>query len=436
VGEALEVARERPPGPGSVMPVLAALAIRRDPLRFLTDTARTYGDLVHLQLGPRRDYLVNRPDWIREVLLAPEEQMLRSFPRTMTSVLGDGLLSSQGAHHRTQRRKIQPFFNHARLEGMAEVVTRHAGGLCDGWTEAQAGAIDALEAMLGLTLQIILEVVFHRDLDDHAGALMDAVGPLVGSTRKKGWGLFGARRRANGFARFGVFLSEVIARRREDDIEGPDLLSMLLALGSDDRTVRNEALTMFVAGHETIGNCLAWTWHLLSQNPEAEARLHAEVDALGRPPRAEDTARLSFAGRVVNESMRLYPPAWLMTRRPVEDFPLAGFVLPAGSYVHVSQYLMHRDPRYFPDPERFDPDRWLPERECTRPKFSYFPFGGGGRKCVGESFAVMEGVLVLATVAQRYRLRAIPGHRVEPEPYVTLRPRNGLPMRVERRLRS
>jgi cytochrome P450 len=193
---------------------------------------------------------------------------------------------------------------------------------------------------------------------------------------------------------------------------------------------------MFVAGHETIGNCLAWTWHLLSLDAEAEARLHAEVDALGRPPRAEDQGRLPFTGRVVAESMRLFPPAWLMTRRPVEDFPLAGFVLPAGSYVHVSQYLMHRDPRYFPDPERFDPDRWLPERECGRPKFSYFPFGGGGRKCIGENFALMEGVLVVATVAQRYRLRAIPGRRVEPEPYVTLRPRHGLPMRLERRFRS
>jgi cytochrome P450 len=436
VGEALQPASERPPGPGSAIPVLAALALRRDPLRFLTHAARTYGDLVHLRVGPRRDYLVNRPEWIRDVLLAPEEQMLRSFPRTMTSVLGDGLLSSQGAHHRTQRRKIQPFFNHARLEGMAEVVTRRASRLCDRWESAPQGTVDVLESMLELTLQIILEVVFPPELEDHAAELMDAVGPLVGSTRKKGWGLLGARRRANGFARFETFLAALIARRREEDDEGPDLVSMLLALGSDDLTVRNEALTMFVAGHETIGNCLAWTWHLLSQNPEAEVRLHAEVDALGRPPRAEDVDRLAFTRRVVSESMRLYPPAWLMTRRPVEDFPLAGFVLPAGSYVHVSQYLMHRDPRYFPEPERFDPDRWLPERECSRPKFSYFPFGGGGRKCIGENFAVMEGVLVLAAVAQRFRLRAIPGHRVEPEPYVTLRPRHGLPMRVERRLRS
>src|SRR5262249_49804222 len=156
----------------------------------------------------------------------------------------------------------------------------------------------------------------------------------------KGWGLFAARRRANGFARFETFLAELIARRREDDRDGPDLLSMLLALGSDDRTVRNEALTMFVAGHQTIGNCLARARPLLPHNPAAEARLQAEVDGLGRLPRAEDTARLPFTGRVVSESMRLYPPAWLMTRRPVVDFPLGGFVLPAGAYVHVSQYLM------------------------------------------------------------------------------------------------
>ncbi|HMK73107.1 MAG TPA: cytochrome P450, partial [Myxococcaceae bacterium] len=200
-----------------------------------------------------------------------------------------------------------------------------------------------------------------------------------------------------------------------------------------DTMVRDETITMFSAGHETIANCLAWTFYLLSEHPDVESRLHAEVDALPGVPTFEDVARLRFTSMVLFESMRLYPPVWLMVRRPAEDFPLDGYVVPKGAYIHVSQFLMHRDARYFPDPLRFDPLRWTPEAEAARPKYCYFPFGGGGRKCIGEGFALAEGILVLATIARRFRLRLVPGHRVEPEPFVTLRPKYGMTMRLHRR---
>jgi len=434
-------ARAYPPGPRSLLPLLASFAIRRDPLTFLVDAARTYGDLVHLQLGGRHDYLVNRPELIREVLLAPEEQLLRSFPRTMKRVLGDGLLSSQGAHHRAQRRMIQPFFHQARVAGFAKEIGLRARGTCAGWRDGEE--LDVAEAMLALTLEIVVKVVFDRELDHGATDLLELLAPLVDTTRKRRWGIaeraltglpFGpAHAQERAVQRLDAFIAGAISERRAGADEHPDLLSMLLEAGAGDTVVRDETLTMLAAGHETIGNCLAWTFHLLATNPEVERRLHAEVDGLGSEVEAGAAERLPFTGRVLLESMRLYPPVWLMVRRPVEDFPLGEYRVPAGAYIHLSQYLTHRDPRWFPEPERFDPDRWLPEAEGRRPKICYFPFGGGGRKCIGESFAFVEGVLVLATVARQFRLRSVPGHPVEPEPYVTLRPRHGLPMRLERR---
>jgi len=433
--------RAYPPGPRSLLPLLASFAVRRDPLAFLVHAARTYGDLVHLQVGSRHDYLVNRPDLIREVLLAPEEQLLRSFPRTMKRVLGNGLLSSQGAYHRSQRRMLQPFFHAARLAGFAEEIVRLTRRASAGWRED--APLEMTTAMLTLTLEVILKVVFDRDLGEATAEILELLGPLVDTTRKRrsvmaeralaGLPFGPAHRQERAAQRLDAFVASVVAERRRERGDRPDLLSMLIELGADDTVIRDETLTMFAAGHETIGNCLAWTWHLLSTNPEAERRFHAELDALDVPLGWAAVPHLPFTARVLSESMRLYPPVWLMVRRPVDEFRLDGFTVSAGAYIHLSQFLTHRDPRWFPEPERFDPDRWLPAAEGTRPKICYFPFGGGGRKCIGESFAVAEGVLVLATLGQQFRFRTRPGHPVELEPYVTLRPRSGLPMRIERR---
>ena len=441
------VARKYPPGPSRAVPVVAHLSMLRNPLRFLERAARTHGDLVHLRLGSRHDYLVNRPDLVRDVLLAPEEQLHRSFPRTMKRVLGQGLLSSQGAYHRSQRRLIQPFFHHRRMAPFGEVITSRASRLCDRWREGEV--VDLAPEMLHLTLQIAIQAVFDRDLDDGGTELLEALAPLVATTRKRRLHLadhlpaglpFGpARTQELALARLDAFIHGLIQSRRREGEAHPDLLSLLLEVSADqdekvaDEMVRDETITMFSAGHETIANCLAWTFLLLAQHPEVESALHGEVDALPAVPGFEDIPRLRYTAMVLNESMRLYPPVWLMVRRPVEDFPLGEYLVPRGAYIHVSQWLMHRDPRYFPEPLRFDPLRWTPEAEAARPKYCYFPFGGGGRKCIGEGFALAEGVLALATIARRYRLRLVPGQRIEPEPFVTLRPKYGMTMRLHRR---
>jgi cytochrome P450 len=216
---------------------------------------------------------------------------------------------------------------------------------------------------------------------------------------------------------------------------------MLLAARYEDGTVmtdqqlRDEVMTIFLAGYETTANALTWTWYLLSQNPEAELRMHEEIAAVlgGRDATIEDVPKLRYTRIVAAESMRLYPPAWAMGRRAVRDFPLGDYFLPAKTSVFMSQYVMHRNPKYFPDPLRFDPERFSPEQESQRPRFAYFPFGGGARQCIGESFAWMELVLVLATIAQKWRLRLVPGHPVEPQPLITLRPRYGMKMTVHSR---
>jgi cytochrome P450 len=230
-------------------------------------------------------------------------------------------------------------------------------------------------------------------------------------------------------------------RRRSGEDRG-DLLSMLLAARDDegdgggmtDRQLRDEALTLFLAGHETTANALAWTWHLLAHHPDAEARLHAELDAVlaGRLPAADDLPRLPYTRAVLAESMRLYPPAWTIGREPLEEFEAGGYRIRAGSVVLVSPWITHRDPRWWTEPGRFDPERWTPEREAEQPRFAYFPFGGGPRKCIGEGFAWTEGILVLATLAQRWRLRHAPGTQVGRQPLITLRP-TGLEMVAEPR---
>ena len=438
-----------PPGPKSVF--AAYFKLYRDPLGFMAQMGREYGDIAHLQAGRRHDYLINHPDYIKAVLLAGEDVMLRSFPRPLKRLLGSGLLTVQGEAHRCRRQLLQPMFHQNQIAHCAGLIAEQSARFSENWRDGQE--LDIAAEMLRLTMLVIMQALVNQDVEEQAakiGELLRAVLEMTHKNRVPFLDEFFSRlplpsvnRYHRARAQLDALMCGMIAERKEATHARADFLTEMLQLRDPatgarlltDEQVRDEAMTLFAAGHETIGTALAWTWHLLALHPEVEARLHHEVDTVlaGSTAQAKDVCQLPYTGMVLSESMRIYPPVWLMVRRPVRDFTLGEFVLPAGCYIHVSQYLTHRDARFSSDPEKFDPDRWTTEAVAARPKYSYFPFGAGSRRCIGESLARMEGILILATIAQRWRFSAVPHHPVELKPFVTLHPRYGLKMSVHSR---
>ncbi|MEO5579298.1 MAG: cytochrome P450, partial [Gemmatimonadaceae bacterium] len=366
-------------------------------------------------------------------------------------LLGEGLLTSEGEFHLRQRRLAQPAFHRQRIAGYGATMTEYAGRTKSSWSDGQT--LDIHNEMMNLTLGIVSKTLFDADVDSEAGEIGDAL-----TTAFESFNLamlpfteyierlpIPAVRRFNAArARLDSTIYRMIDERRQTGDDRGDLLSMLLMAtdtegdgqGMSDAQLRDEALTIFLAGHETTANALTWAWYLLSQNPDAEARLHAEIDGAlaDRVPGFEDLPALPYTRMVFAESMRLFPPAWAVGRRALVPFEVRGYTVPRRSVVLMSQYIVHRDPRYFPDPEKFDPERWTAEAQSARPKFSYFPFGGGTRICIGEQFAWMEGILLIASIAQSWRMRLVPGHVVAVQPLITLRPRHGMRMVLERRV--
>ena len=394
-------------------------------------------------------YLVNHPDYAREILVTNQGNFVKSRALQRAKVLlGEGLLTSEGEHHLRQRRLVQPAFHRERLAGYASAMSdgavRWREGLQDGST------LDISTAMPHLTLSIVAKTLFSADIESEApeiGAAMTSILELFRvlllpfSEYLDKLPLPSVRRFEKARGRLDATIYGLIRERRKSGVDTGDLLSMLLlAQDEDDRMtdlqVRDEALTLFLAGHETTANALTWTWYLLSQHPDVERRLHQEIDAVlgDRPPELGDVPELRHAEMILAEALRLYPPAWAIGRKAVGPFTLGEFEIPASSICIVSPYLVQHDARWFPEPEKFDPERWTPEAREARPKFSYFPFGGGARVCIGERFAWMEGVIVLAAIAQKWRFRLEPGQHVEPRPLVTLRVKNGLRMTAERRV--
>jgi cytochrome P450 len=441
-----------PPGPRPRMPLAPLLAFRRDPLGTLDRLRRDWGDVVHFRFGPRHLYLLSHPDMVRDVLVTHHRNFAKSLALQRARVLlGTGLLTSEGEFHLRQRRLAQPAFHRDRIAAAAEVMAGHAGRAAAGWRAGET--LDVPREMNRLTLAIAGRALFGADVageaDEIGRALTDALSLFRRLTNPFGPFLDklpvpGTIRMKRARARLDATIYGMIERRRASGKVGDDLLGMLLAArdeggdgqGMTDLQLRDEALTIFLAGHETTANALAWTWHLLALHPDVEARLHAEADAVlgGRLPTADDVPALRYTRQVFAEAMRLYPPAWTIGREPRADFQAGGYRITggAGVVVMLSPWVVHRDARFFSDPGRFDPGRWTPEREAALPRYAYFPFGGGPRKCIGEGFAWMEGVVVLAAIARQWRLRHAPGARVEPEPLITLRP-TGLLMRPERR---
>ena len=441
-----------PPGPRRRVPALDALRMGRDRLGFLTMLRTQYGDIARVPLGAETLYLFSDPELVRDVLVTNHRNFHkgRGLERAK-KLLGDGLLTSEGEVHLRQRRLAQPAFHRQRVAAYGATMASYAAARRDPW---HTGAtIDAHQEMMALTLAIVGKTLFDADVEHEAAEIGAAITTTFESFNFGFYMPFGALierlpfpatlrfRRAR--ARLDATIYRLIAERRRSGTDRGDLLSMLLLAqdtegdggGMTDLQLRDEAMTIFLAGHETTANALTWTWYLLSQHPDVEGRMHAEIDSAlgGRLPSADDLPALPYTRMVLAESMRLYPPAWIIGRRAVGPFEAGGYTIPARSIVLLCQYTMHRDPRWFPDPERFDPDRFTPEQQASRPKFSYFPFGGGPRVCIGEQFAWMEGVILLATIAQRWRLRLVPGHPVATQPIITLRPRYGMRMTVENR---
>ena len=447
-------ARRYPPGPKSRFPLDLLVRFRSDRLGFLLDLA-SYGDVSHLELQGRHFYLLNHPDLIQDVLVTNDRLFVKSRAlQVARRLLGEGLLTSEGDFHLRQRRLVQPAFHRQRMAAYGEVMASYAARSSERWSAQGAGlTVDMSEEMMRLTLAIVGKTLFDADVEGEAQeigkSLTEALHGLSrtllpGGERLEKLPLPANQRAEEARQRLDATIYRLIRERRASGEDRGDLLSMLLAArdedgketdGMSDQQVRDEAMTLFLAGHETTANALTWTWYLLSQNSVEERQLHAEVDRVlgGRIPTMDDIPNLPYTRMVLSEAMRLCPPVYAIGRQAVEDYEVRGYVLPAGSTVFLSQYVMHRDPRYWFDAERFDPNRWTPEAQARRPKFTYFPFSAGPRLCIGEGFAWTEGILVLATLAQRWQARLVLGHPVTPEPLITLRPKFGMRMTVHER---
>jgi cytochrome P450 len=426
--------------------------IARNPLAMMLAMRNEHGDIAHWKIGPQPIYLFSHPDLIRDVLVTNGKNFHKSRGLERAKrLLGNGLLTSEGEFHLRQRRLAQPAFHKQRIASYAASMVGYAERTSSRWHDG--ATVDMHFEMMRLTLGIVARTLFDADVDAEAKEIGDALTtafesfnfamlpfteyleriPVLPSVKR-----FNAAR-----ATLDRTIYRMIDERRKSGEDRGDLLSMLLMAtdtegdgsGMSDRQLRDEALTIFLAGHETTANALTWTWYLLSQHPEVEARLHAEVDSAlkGRAPTFEDMAALPYTRMVFAESMRLYPPAWGIGRRALEPFEARGYVIPKRGVVLMCPYIVQRDARFFPDPERFDPERWTPEASASRPKFSYFPLGGGNRVCIGEQFAWMEGVLLIAALSQKWRMSLDPAQRVEVQPLITLRPRYGMRMRLSSR---
>jgi cytochrome P450 len=418
---------------------------KRDRLGFLADCARNYGDMVALRLGPRHFVLLSHPDLIERVLVDHHRQVTKHFAlRLAKRTLGEGLLTSEGDFWRRQRRLAQPAFHRDRVAGHAAMMVAFAGRMLDGWADGQAR--DVQDDMMRLTLEIVAKALFDADVSGDSAevsAAMEAnlrsfseqVGRLVRLPR---WLPTPSNLRAERSARrLDAVIYRIIAERRATGADRNDLLSMLIRATDDeaegggsmtDRQLRDEAMTLFMAGHETTANTLAWAFYLLSQHPDAEAKLHDELDSVlgDRPPTVDDVPRLVYTDRVVTETLRILPTVWLLGREVVEPFELNGHRMEVGTTLWMSQWVVHRDPRWFDDPESFRPDRWADGLARRLHKYAYFPFGGGPRLCIGAGFAQMEAVLLLSAIARRYRLPLAPDARIALWPSMTLRPDHGV----------
>lgn len=455
-----------------------------EPILLFEHLHRTYGNIAHYRFMGTSIIFINEPEYIQEILINQASSFVKERTvRRMKVLLGEGLITSDDPIHKRQRKIAAPAFHRQRIAAYADKIVAIAAHTRDRWQPGET--IDIAAASMSLSLEIVARTLFDtevtadvRSINDEVNLIMGLYNLIVSLPRLESylhWPLPGVSKFRHSRDRLNRIVERIIRQRREEMSADParadrgDLLSMLIASryeaedprtsseGMSDEQIRDEVLTIFLAGYETVANALAWTWYCLSQNPAAEATLHAELDTVlginsGAPcstqlhrvdhgdthfsppthrlPTLADYPSLRYTEQVFAESMRLYPPAWAMGRRSTRPVTLGPYSIPAGAHFFFSQYIMQRSAEHFPDPLRFDPMRHTPEAKAARPKFAYFPFGGGGRQCIGESFAWMEGVLALATIASRWRLEYLGTTPPVPQAKITLRPRDPLVMRL------
>ena len=438
----------RPEGPRGRWLIGVTPLTSGDRLKAMTDWAREYGDIYHCRFLGYHVYFLNRPEYIEQVLVTHQRKFMKGRAlQANRELFGNGLLTSEGDFWQRQRKLSQPAFHRARIQSYARTMVECTQSAIGRWRAGEER--DIHQDMMALTLDIAARTLFSVEIGEMGGRIRDALEELLEVSarperilkplRMVSWRSEGKYRRA--IAELDKIVYGIIAERRASGRDMGDLLSMLLEArdddgnGMSDQQLRDELLTLLLAGHETTALALSWTWYLLAKHPEAEKLLQKEVDAAlaGAAPRAEDLPRLPYTEKVVKEALRMYPPAYVVLRLALEPVEIAGYALPAGSSVGMSPWVVHHDARYFPEPEKFLPERWTESFAQKLPRFAYFPFGGGPRICIGAQFAMMEAVLVLTTIASRYTLRVAERQNIELFPSITLRPKNGIQARVESR---
>jgi cytochrome P450 len=442
-----------PPGPKGLPIVGVVFEVRGDPLGMMRRYAREYGDIVRFHVMMQERILLNHPDFIEQVLVIQQSKFHKSeLTRRITGrMLGQGLLISEGDFWRRQRRLAQPAFHRSRVNDYAAVMTQIAEDHVALWRDGEERNVS--QDMMGLTLDIAVRTLFGTTLPGEAEQVGRAMTFLMRYSLRRqrlpvripeNWPTPDNRRANHELAFMDSLVYRMISERQAANggsAHHNDLLALLMDAMDEDgshmtkQQLRDEAMTLFIAGHETTSQMLSWTWYALSQNPAIEERLYEELKGVlgGRPPEVADLQRLPYLQAVMNESLRLYPPAYILARTAIEPCQIGGYDIPLGATILLSQWVTHRDPRFYDDPERYRPERWLDGLMQRLPAGAYFPFGDGPRRCIGQGFALMEAAIVIGILAQKFRLRLVPGHEVVPEPLVTLRPRQGIRMRLHAR---
>jgi cytochrome P450 len=437
-----------PPGPPSNLIRSLFGAMQQNPLDYFTAMAQKYGDVSGMRIGKFRSLFINHPDLIEDVLVNNARLYYKGrILRANKYLFGEGLLTSEGDFWLRQRRLAQPAFHRARVNAYAATMAEYAEQLIATWRNGEER--DIHEEMMQLALRIVSKTLFDADVTRDAKEIGETLDVLLQIAANFGrtilvplWVPSPRNIRAKlGITRLEKVIYRIIAERRANGRDTGDLLSILLHAQDEDgthmndRQLRDETITLFLAGHETTANTLAWTWWLLAQNPAVEKKFHEELDGAlgGRVPEVDDLPKLAFLNNVLTESLRLYPTAWGMARLAAEEHEIAGYPVRPGYGVAFAQWVIHRDARWFDAPQEFRPERWDNGLAKQLPRFAYFPFGGGPRQCIGNTFALMEASVVLATIGQKFRFQLVPNHKVTPLASITLRPKNGIQVRLETR---